>query len=379
MAIINRASLPEEFYDTTSKRMLIAPEPQYVFAFLAKMSLGSALIASLPGGFAGINQARGIASQGPPTSGYQAGARLILASPDPMVSQAIATVAELGKSPGHTVRLNRPRYGSGGFTLASREITSGTQISTTPIDLTSEQVTLTLKRYGGPYDAVVQNAVAPFALDKFDTSVALHSLVDYVGLHMQRDLDKWLDGVMATFAGSGGTTLWPNGFSADNGSQNQGDMPMDVDMLFRGVETLKGVVYSSPLNIPVFPNGRYRAFISPTQARQLKADPQAAQFIRYDVPGMNPVTGLQGAYIGSIAGCDIFEATTLPFAQNANSVQVTTSVMLGPSMIGQGWGQLPQVAFSTDDNYGEHAKMVWLAYAAFGLLDNRFAIQLHTS
>jgi hypothetical protein len=378
MATINRASIPEEFYDVTSQRMLVQPEPQYVFAYLAKMSLGNALgVPSLSP--AGITPDRGVPGTGPAVQGYQAAARLILASPDPQVAQTIMTVAEVGKAPGHTVRLNRPRYGSGGFTLAAREITSGTQISTTPIDITSEQVTLTLKRYGGPYDPTVQSAVAPFALDKFDASVALHSLVDYVSLHFKRDFDKWLDTVIATLIAAGSTTLWPQGFSADSASSQQGDMPMDIDTIFRGIETLKGVVYSSPLNIPVFPNGRYRAFLSPTQYRQIKDDPQAAQYLRYDTAQNNPIMGLGGAYVGTVAGCDLFESTTLPFAANGNAVNITTAVMVGPGMLGQGWGRLPQVMASTADNYGEHALMVWLAYAAFNLMDSRFGLQMHTS
>ena len=378
MAIINRASIPEEFHDVTSARMLLQPEPQYLFAYLSKMSLGSAMgvQASSP---AGVTPARGVPGTGPAVQPYQAGARLMLASPDPQIAQTIMTIAELGKSPGHTVRLNRPRYGSGGFTLAAREITSGTQISTTPIDISSEQVSITLKRYGGPYDASVQNAVAPFALDKFDASVSLHSLVDYVSLNFQRDYDRWLDGVMATLLASGSTTLWPNGFAADSTPANQGDMPMDIDVLFRGIETLKGVVYNSPLNIPMFPNGKYRCILSPTQARQLKNDAEAAQYLRYATNTLSPVSGLQGAFIGSIAGVDCFESTTLPFAANGNGVNITTGVMFGPGMIGQGFGQLPQVKYSTADNYGEHSLMVWLAYAGVNLMDSRFALQLHTS
>ncbi len=378
MATINRASIPEEFYDVTSARMLLQPEPQYVFAFLAKMALGNALGVQ-PMVPAGITPQRGVPSTGVNVQGYQAGARLLLANPDPQIAQVIMSIAEIGKAPGHTVRLNRPRYGSGGFTLAAREITSGTQISTTPIDITSEQVTLTLKRYGGPYDPVVQSAVAPFALDKFDASVALHSLVDYVGLNFQRDFDRWLDTVLATLIASGGTTLWPNGFSSDSASSQQGDMPMDIDLIFRGIETLKGVVYSSPLNIPVFPNGRYRAFLSPTQFRQVKDDPQAAQYLRYDTASANPIMGLNGAYVGTVAGCDLYESTTVPFAANGNAVNITTGVMVGPGMLGQGWGRLPQVMASTADNYGEHALMVWLAYAAFNIMDQRFGLQLHTS
>ena len=377
MATINRASLPEEFYDVTSARMLVAPEPQYVFAFLAKMALGNALGVNAMNP-AGVTPQRGVPSTGALVQGYQAGARLILASPDPQVAQTVMTVAEIGKAPGHTVRLNRPRYGSGGFTLAAREVTSGTQISTTPIDITSEQVTLTLKRYVGPYDAVVQNAPAPFLIDKFDSSLALHSLVDLVGLNFQRDLDKWLDTVIATLITSGSTVLYPNGFTSSTQSSFQGDMPMDVDTIYRGIETLKGVVYASPLNIPVFPNGRYRMMMSPTQARQLKDDPQFNQAVRYDASA-NPVVGLNGAFIGTVAGCDLFESTTLPFTANGNSINLTTATMFGPGMLGQGWGRLPQVMASTQDNYGEHALLVWLAYAAFNIMDSRFGVQIITS
>ena len=368
MAIVNRASLPEEFFDVTSSRMLLQPDPQFLFALFGKMALGSAL--ALATGMGGITPDRGIPSTGATPS--QAGARLMLAQPDAASAQAIQMVAELGKAPGHTVRLNRPRYGSGGFTLASREITSGTAISTVAIDLSSEQVSITLKRYGGPYDATNSN-VAPFAIDKFDASLGLHALVQYVGLHMQRDFDKWFDSVFATLMSSGSTTLWPNGFTADANSQQAGDMPMDIDLLFRGYETLKNA------NIPMFPNGRYRAVISPTAARQLKGDPQAAQYFRYDTSGMNPVTGAQGAYVAQISGVDIFESTTLNATNTAQSVPVTTSMMFGPGMVGVGVGQLPSVKYSTDDNYGEHSKMLWLTYMGFNLQDARFAIQMHTT
>ena len=375
MAIINRASLPEEFFDITSAMMLVQPEPQYVFAFLAKQAIANAM-SVVPGGALGISPQRAI-----PAGGAQytlPGAdRLMLASPDGQLNQVIMSVADLSRPQiGHTVRINRPRYGSGGFTLANREITSGTTISTTAIDLQSEQVTITLKRYGGPYDAN-QTAVAPFALDRFDATKAVHALVGVVGTHMQRDFDKWADTVVSQFLSQGSTTLWPQGFTADNNSQVAGDMPMDIDTLFRAYETLKLA------NIPVFGNGRYRAFIGPTQARQLKNDPQAAQYFRYDLQGMNPVTAAaalpNAGYLTAIAGVDIFEATTLLSTPNAQSVPVTTSLMVGPGMMGLGVGQLPRVAYSTDDNYGESAKVVWLSYLGFNLFDARFGVQMHTS
>jgi hypothetical protein len=375
MALINRASLPEEFFDITSAKVLVQPEPQYIFALLAKMALGSAMMLAAASQL-GISPQRAI-----PDTGLQytlPGAdRLNLAAPDPQVSNVILSVAELGTPQiGHTIRINRPRYGSGGFTLAAREVPSGATISTTAIDLQSEQVTVTLKRYGGPYDPNAGN-VAPLALDRFDSSRSVHSIAQVVGTHMQRDFDKWADTIVATFLGNGSTTLWPNGFTADSGSANQGDMPLDIDLLFRGYETLKLG------NIPMFPNGRYRAFISPTGARQLKNDPQAAGYNRYDTGGLNPVTAPGGmpqtGYLFSFTGCDVFEATTLPVNANGNSINITTNIMAGPGMMALGAGALPYVTSSTDDNYGESAKVIWLAYIGWNLADARFGVQMHTS
>src|SRR5579864_3401682 len=173
MAMINRASLPEEYFDITSAMVLQQPEPQYIFALLAKMALGSAMLLAAASQL-GISPARQI-----PDSGKQytlPGAdRLNLAAPDASVNNVILSVAELATPQvGHTIRINRPRYGSGGFTLANREIPSGATISTTAIDLQSEQVTVTLKRYGGPYDPTNGN-VAPFALDRFDARSEEHT------------------------------------------------------------------------------------------------------------------------------------------------------------------------------------------------------------
>ena len=377
MALINRASLPEEFFDITSATVLKQPDPQYVFAGLAKQALGSAMMlaASMAGGL-GISPQRVIPDSGIAYT-IPGADRLALANVDPQLSNVIVSVAELATPQiGHTVRINRPRFGSGGFTLANREIASGVSISTVATDLQSEQVTVTLKRYGGPYDNG-QGAIAPLALDRFDASRSVHSIAQIVGMHMQRDFDRWIDTVVAAYLTSGATTLWPNGFVADLGSSVQGDMPMDVDLLFRGYETLKLA------NIPVFPNGRYRAFISPTGARQLKADPQFAAFTQFDLKNLNPVTAVSSipnaGYVTSLPGVDIYEATTLPLVVNGNGIGVTTSVMVGPSMLALGAGQMPLVRFSTDDNFGESAKLIWLAYLGFNLADARFGVQLHTS
>ncbi len=162
MAIISRASLPEEFYDITSAMLLVQPEPQYLHAMLFKQALSAAMNIESLGAMGLQVDSRPIPAGG---AAYTSAMydRLSLASPDAVFSSAIIVEPSLGARVGHTVRINRPKFGSGGFTLASREVLSGAQISTTAIDLSSEQVTLTLKRYAGPYDTVNSN-VAPFAV-----------------------------------------------------------------------------------------------------------------------------------------------------------------------------------------------------------------------
>ncbi len=370
MPILDRASLPEEFFDVTSPTLLVAPEPQYFHAQLFKMAMSVAF--NLPfGGPLGLpvpgrQIPDGGAAYTSPT--YD---RLMLMPPDPNYASAVQMVGEIGKRPGHTVRLNRPKFGSGGFTLANREVASGITISTTAIDLASEQVSLTLKRYAGPYDQTNGN-VAPFAVDKFDSSVSLHSVSQIVGKHLQRDLDRWTDQVLVALGNLASTTLWPQNFSSDAGSSVPGDMPGDVDTIFRVEETLKNA------NVPRFPNGRYMGVISPTYSRQLKGDPQFATYSK-DNPYAGSTNPLFANFIAKVGGIDLFESTSLIATTNGNSVPVFSSQFFGPSAWGAGIGDLPRVAQNTQDNYGETALVIWLMYMAVGLLDSRFIINVHTS
>lgn len=367
MALINRPSIPEEFYDITSSILLVQPDPQYLHALLFKMALGAAM--SLPfGGPIGlpVPGRQVVDSGGAYTSALYD--RLVLATPDPVYSQAINVIPDFQKQVGETVRINRPKFGSGGFSLALREVTQGTTISQTAIDVSSEQVALTLRRYAGPYDTINGN-VAPYAIDKLAASRSVHSMSQIVGKHLQRDLDKFLDTVLVTLGNLAATTLWPQGYTSDLGSTQPGDMAGDADTLFRAEEQMK------ILSIPRFANGRYMAIITPTFSRQLKADPQWIAFSKY-FPQTNPI---YQSYVGTVGGIDVFESITLTSTTNGNGVPVFTSQVFGPSFFGAGAARLPQVMPNTNDNYGETALIVWLSYLAFGVLDQRFGIQIHTS
>lgn len=362
MPLVTRASLPEEFFDITSSMLLVQPEPQYLFAQLFKMAHNASLMASAGLGLPGRPA---IGASGAPYTDAEAD-RLMMS--DPIFTDALTVVSDIGKAPGMTVRLNRPKFTDSTYTEASREITSGSTISTTPIDLSSEQATLTIKRFAGPYSTTVQ----PYGVDRFDASRALHSVSSMVGTHLKRDFDKTLDTIVRTLLETVQTAniIRPNGFTADNDSTAAGDAPMDFDTISRTEKAL------DDLNIPTFANGHRVCVLNPTQIAQLKNDSQFARYAENHAP-INPV--LAQSYFKTVGGLDIFKSTTLGSSANSSSVTIYRGLAFGPGKVGCGVGEMPRVAHSTSDNYGEQALVIWLMYAAFGNMDDRFGCSIRTS
>lgn len=362
--IINRASLPQEFFDTYSARLLVQPEPQYLHAMLFKMSLGASFDAGgalgmpIPGRQFGGNGAEYASA----TDG-----RLVLA--DGIYDQAVMFIPELGNGPGHTVRMNRPAYQNTTYTQVSREVGSGTAISTTPTKVGSEQTSITLRRFAGPYDPD-QSSVAPYGIDRFDSSVMFHRAQQIVGANLVRDFDKTLDTFGVLLFDQANTIVRPSGFAADNDHVLANDGPMTWSLLQSTERQL------DEANIPYFPNGKRVLVLHPRQCEQLGYDPTFQRLVRY-YGSMNPA--FQGTYFGSIGTWDLFKSNTLTKITNTNSVVVYYAQAFGPGAVGAGAGNMPHVAFHSNDNYGEAAYVIWLWYAGFEVLDTRFIASIRTS
>lgn len=354
----NRLTLPEYFYDVTSARLLLDPEPMYLYAALFKSALGVALDKS--GGMG-----RTMLPGGGPSEDHEAGA---LVMSDPIYNETITVVSELGAVPGHTVRLNRPIFQDTTYTEASRQI-AGTDISTVPIDVSAEQVPITLKKFVGPYDQT-NSRPAPFAIDAFDAQMAVAPLAAKIGAQLARDFDKFIDSVMVAKMNGGANTVRPDGFTADNDHATANMGTMDVETLFKAQRTLED------LHIPTFGNGQYACVLKPKQLQDLKTDPTFRSLAENQAP-IHPV--LKKNYVASVGGLDIFKSSTLTTTANASSVDVFTGHVFGPGVLGAGTGRPPRVAPSTDDNYGETAKCVWILDAGWTLLDNRFCALVKTA
>jgi hypothetical protein len=367
---IQRATLPAEFFDRTSERLLITPEPQYLHARLILAAMSMSLDS-----MAGANIALPIPGRAVDAGGadYLKLQDMQLELSDPLAEEAIVVVNDFMQEPqqGHVIRFNRPRFTDTTYTFASREVPAGTSISTTPINVGSDQVELTVKRWAGPYDST-NSRVAPYAVSRFDAQRAVHSIPKIADLHFTRDFHKTIDkfGVTLFDTVRSANIVYPTGITAVNDMLAVNSNPMDFETLLNAEKTLDDA------GIPTFKDGKRLAVLTTRQCLQLSRDPEFRQSAQY-FKEFNPL--FVGAYKGTVSKTHIFQSTTLNQTANSSSIAIQYGQMFGPGMVGVGPASIPRVAPSTNDNYGEDPMAIWLLYAAFGVLDDSFGVSIRTS
>lgn len=351
---VSRVTIPEEFYDITSADLLVQPEPQYAYANLMLAAL--AIDLNVPDMLGLQLPDRQVGGVGAPYKTAEED-RLQLAKELP--GEIFAVKHDFKAGPGHTIRFNRPKYTNSTYTEASRKIGTAQSISTTAIEIGSEQVPLTVARYAGPYGA---SAVQPYSIDAFDAQMGVHNLAKLVGTHMKRDFHRFLDTVWVTLLDLASKTTYPNGVAADNDMTAKGSAPLSYEQISRASKT------QDEDNLPTFSDGRRLLVVSPTGKKQLKDDPQFARYAEFHKE-MNP---LFPGYFGSLPEYHLAVSTTLSKPTNSSSVAIHRAHAIAPGVALAGMGAPPMVVPASDDNYGQQAKVIWLAFLAFGLADNRF-------
>lgn len=369
---LGRAQIPTEFQDTTSAMMLRQPLPQYPHAALIMAAVNGTL--ETASGMTMPVGGRSIAGRG---AAYAQLSEQQLELTRAIAMDAITVIPDFrpeAKSPGHTVRFNRPKFASTTYTMQSRQITPGSVISKKPVNVSGEQVAVTVGRWGGPFDQVNGN-VAPLSLSRFDSSRSIHDLTQIVGLEFQKDFVNTVDafGVQLFDSVAAGNVVYAGTMVQDNDAVAVGDNQFDLALV------LKTERLADEANIPVFASTRRRIMIiSPYQAECLKRDSQYA-FSSQQIPEMNVL--YSGTYVGTCANFDILKSNTLskPTNTSATPTPVHYGQAFGPGMVGVGPAGTPFLAPNSDDNYGEDSLAVWLWYCAFGVLDNRFGFSVRSS
>jgi len=361
MPSYSRATLPEEFYDKTSDMLLVQPEPQYLYAMLYLQSLKASLeipaelgLPFRPIGGVGANYTQAEKD------------RLMLSNP--MFSDLIAANVDFNAAPGNTIRINRPQFANTTYTLASRQIGTGASISTVATAVASQQTNLTLFRFGGPYDQT-NSRVAPLAIEAFDANMGVHKAAQINGTTLKRDCHRFIDAVNVVLLDNASTVVYPEGMTADNDATAVGTFPFTLEQLNRTEQLMDDA------NLPTFADGFRVLVLAPTQLKQLKDDRQykdaSVFFPEYNI--------LFPQYVGSIGKFHIFTNTTLTSTNNSSSVAIKYGHAIAPGALLAGMGRPLHVAPSTDDNYGETAKVIWIGDLAFGLADNTFCYSVRSS
>lgn len=369
---ISRATLPDEFYDKTSTRLLITPEPQYMHGrmILSAVSMGfdranMDMVLPIPG--------RDL-SDGAGAGSYIGLDQLKFDLDDPLAEEAVMVVTDFNAgsdTPGHIIRFNRPKFTDTTYTLASRRVAVGQQISTTPITVQSDQVPLMVDRYAGPYDGT-NSRVAPIGISRFDAERMIHPAAKIADLHFTRDFHKFVDkvGVALYDAVSSSNIVRPSNMSTDDSAAQVGDFPMDYATLLDAEKVL------DDLHIPRFGNGRRICVLTTLQTKQLVRDPEYQRLAQFHQQ-YNPL--FKGTYVGTVGNIDIHKSTTLTQTANTNSIPIQYGQMFGPGMVGVGPAGSPRVVPNVQDNYGEDPIAIWIWYCAFGVLNETFGVSIRTS
>lgn len=362
MSFFNRASNPENFFDITEAKLLRQPEPDYLFARLYLDAINASL--GIPSGF-------GLDGRQTPTAGAPYmnldSDRLKLAGNLP--SELFAVNVDFNAKPGQTVRINRPKYIDTTYSLAARQITPGQVISTTPVNVGEEQVNLTLYRYGGPYDQA-NSRVAPYGIDSFDANMGVHKAVDIVGNNLARDHHKFLDQVQSTLV-EVADALYPEYMLQDNDATAAGMFPFTLELLSRAHQKM------NERFLPRLADGKRICVLSSKQRKELMHDPEVKQQSAFNQE-FNLLYGSIG-YAGTVGMFHLFECDTIQQPLNGSSVPVHHGMVIAPGFWMGGMGRKSKVVASTDDNFGEQAKVIWLADLAFGIADKRFAFSLRSA
>jgi hypothetical protein len=348
-----RVNIPAEFYDRTSSMLLKKPEPQYLYATFIKRALDAQL--TVPDDLG--HPDRKLSGVG--ADYVQVGDDRLTLEQDMISESVLGANIKMDGEPGHTVRVNRPLFTDSTYTLASRTIARDVTISTTPIPISSEQNSVTLVRLAGPYGT---SAVQPYSLDNLDTQVGVHKASKIAGLHLQRDYDKTLEGIMIGIFDTG-TAIYPNGFTADNDFATSGAAPFSYDFISQIERKMDDA------SLPVLPDGKRLLVVPPAAGQGLKTDPQFTRLSEFhkEVNALFP-----GTYFRSIGNFHIFKSATLSKPTNTSSIPVYRAHAIAPGAIGVGMGKPPQTAYSNDDNYGITAKIIWMAFMGFKLFDSSF-------
>lgn len=380
--------LSAEFTDILTQRMLVVPDPQFVFAKWAYAALAAQQLTQLDsynlammqlsegripdsGAIANTNQAMSNGMGGP----------LQLPGQNFVFPDMFLFVREAA-GPGTTFKINRPRFIDGATTLGNRRLGPNSKLFTNTQPITRDQVAVTVYEYAGPGDTNT-GAPAPVNVELFAQHRAAHDVLADVGNQLRRDRYKFLDDTIINYlvaaaeanGGSGALNgVTRGGDVASNAAfTGGGNEPFSLDLLPKAGESLKS------RNVPgIAMDSRYVLVLHPHQMQQLRNDPGyrgQAQFM----PAYNILfPGYQGTYENFV----VCESQRMPTVSNLGAGSNQTgykALAFAPSALAWACAMDAKVVRDKNDDGGRYAKFGWLAFEGFQAADQTFVQEILTT
>ncbi len=362
MSTTTSSALTQEFTDILTAQLLIAPDPQYLFAKLAMAARIGAM--DLPD----VIKKSGLPANMDQAMGGAMGTLDLNPRFQRLAMDYVKRIEEVGTGPGKVFLIDQPAYmDSGTFTEAARVLTEGTAVTATPQAVTMAQVSMTCKEYAGPHDG---SNVAPVAITDFLKRRSKHDLVEYLGLLLRRDRNKWMDRVLSNLMLASTNKTYGSG-AANLTAATAGSAPLIDDDIAAAKLALQS------RNIPTFSDGMYCMVLSPQHEADLRKDDQFREVVRY-MAADGPL--IQG-HLGDYNGFHLFVSNNIVTAGVGSGGLVTgyQGLAFGPQSVGWGVGMEAEARKSKSDDFGREDRLIWISHESFKLLNADFVQVIQTT
>lgn len=375
--------LSAEFTDILTQRLLIVPDPQFVFAKWAYAAMSAASLSQMDsynlaqmqlregrlpdsGALANTNEAMSNGMGGP----------LKLPGGALVFSDLIYFVRE-ARQAGTTFKIDRPRFIDGLTTLANRRLGPTNKLFNNTQPIGRDQIDVTVYEYSGPGDTST-GAPSPVSVSLFAQHRAAHDILADVGNQLRRDRYKFLDDVCINYlvaaAESNSTGVTRGGDVASNSAfVGGGNEPFSFDLLPKANEALR------MRNVPgMAMDSRYVLVLHPHQMQQLKNDPryqsQAVFMPAYNV--------LFPGYAATVENFVVCESQRMPTVSNLGAGSNQTgykALALAPQALAWASSMDAMVVRDKNDDGGRFAKFGWLSIEGFNITDQTFVQEILTT
>lgn len=375
--------LSAEFTDILSQRLLVVPDPQFVFAKWLYAAMSAAQLSQMDSYNLAMMQLRegrlpdsGALSNTNQAMSNGTGGPLALPGQSFVFPDLVYFVRE-ARSAGTTFKIDRPRFIDGLTTLANRRLGPSNKLFNNTQPITRDQIDVTVYEYSGPGDTAT-GAPSPVSVSLFAQHRAAHDILADVGNQLRRDRYKFIDDVAINYlvaaAESTSTGVTRGGDVASNAAfVGGGNEPFSFDLLPKCNEAMR------MRNVPgMAMDSRYVLVLHPHQMQQLKNDPryqsQAVFMPAYNV--------LFPGYAATVENFVICESQRMPTVTNLGAGSNQTgykALALAPQALAWASSMDAMCVRDKNDDGGRFAKFGWISIEGFNITDQTFVQEILTT